>query len=325
MLQTGSTQVQTANFMNISQSVVSRLWARYQRHGAVADMQRSGRPRSTSHRDDRLVVNQALRNRSLTSTELQQYLRRVPVVTVSRQTIRNRVHVGGLSARRPQVVLPFKARHCRARLTWCTQLRRWNINQWSHVMFSDESRFTLDFLDRRRKVWRRAGERYTDSARVAHDRYGGGSVMVWAGITMTGRTDLHVCQGRVNWVYYRDNVLAPYVIPFSRRHGRGFVFQDDNARAHRARVVTNYLQRRNIQTLPWPAMSPDLSPIEHVWDILGKRVRRRIPQPRTLGELGAALQDEWGRIPQVTIRRLIGSMHCHCIACYDNRGGPTRY
>ena len=45
---------------------------------------------------------------------------------------------------------------------------------------------------------------------------------------MTGRTDLNVSQGRVNGVYYRDNVLAPYVIPFARRHGRGFVFQDDN-------------------------------------------------------------------------------------------------
>ena len=124
---------------------------------------------------------------------------------------------------------------------------------------------------------------------------------------------------------YRDNVLAPYVIQFARRHGRGFSFQDDNARAHSARVVTNYLQRRNIRTLPWPSMSPALSPIEHVLDILGKCVRRRIPQPRTLGELGAALLDELGRIPLVTIRRLIGSMRRRCIACYDNRGGPTRY
>ena len=107
-------------------------------------------------------------------------LRRVRGVTVSRQTIRNRVHVVGLSARRPQVVLPLKARHRRARLAWCTQRRRWNINQWSHVMFSDESRFTLDFLDRRRRVWRHAGERYTDPARVAHDRYGGG--LLWCGV-----------------------------------------------------------------------------------------------------------------------------------------------
>lgn len=325
MLQTGSTQTQTSNAMNTSQSVVSRLWLRYQRTGEVADLHRSGRPRSTNRRDDRLVVNQALRNRSLTSTDLQQYLRRVSGVTVSTQTIRNRIHMGGLRARRPQIVLPLTARHRRARFAWCTQHRRWNINQWSHVMFSDESRFTLDFLDGRRRVWRRAGERFTDPARVAHDRYGAGSVMVWGGVTMTGRTDLHVCIGRVTGLYYRDNVLAPYVIPFARRHGHGFIFQDDNARAHRARVVTEYLQQQNIRSLPWPAMSPDLSPIEHVWDILGKRVRRRNPLPRTLGELGAALQEEWQRIPQVTIRRLIGSMRRRCIACCDNRGGPTRY
>ena len=90
-------------------------------------------------------------------------------------------------------------------------------------------------------------------------------------------------------MHYRDNVLAPYVIPFAQRHGPRFIFQDDNARAHRARVVSDYLQRRNIHTLPWPGISTDLSPIEHVWDILSKRVRRRTPQPRTLGELGAAL------------------------------------
>ena len=66
--------------------------------------------------------------------------------------------------------------------------------------------------------------------------------------------------------------LAPYVIPFARRHRCGFVFQDDNAKANRARVVTNYLQRRNIRTLSLPAMNPDLSPIDHVCDILGKRV-----------------------------------------------------
>ena len=67
---------------------------------------------------------------------------------------------------------------------------------------------------------------------------------------MTSKTDIYVCQGRVTRVYYRGNVFAPYVIPFARRHGRGFVFQDVFARAHRARVVTDYLQRRNIRTMP---------------------------------------------------------------------------
>ena len=95
-------QVQTSNFMDNLPSVVSRLWVRYQRNGAVADMQGSGRSMITDRRDDRLVINQALRNRSLSSTDLQQYMHRVRGVTVSRQTISNRVHAEGLSARRPQ-------------------------------------------------------------------------------------------------------------------------------------------------------------------------------------------------------------------------------
>ena len=69
-LQTGSTQVQTANVMEISQSAVSRLWARYWRYVAEVDIPRSGRLMSTCRRDDRLVVNEALRNRYFTPTDL---------------------------------------------------------------------------------------------------------------------------------------------------------------------------------------------------------------------------------------------------------------
>ena len=140
----------------------------------------------------------------------------------------------------------------------------------------------MDFLDRRRRVWPRVGECYTDSTNVAHDRYGEGSVMVWGGITMTGKTDLHVCQGRVTCMYYLDNVLAPYVIPFAQRQVPGFIFQDDNARScYRLPSAAEYSY--------FIVACDDLSPIEHVWGILGKRVRRHTPQPRTLGELGAAL------------------------------------
>ena len=81
----------------------------------------------------------------------------------------------------------------------------------------------------------------------------------------------------VTGVYYRDNIIEPLVVPFAAAHGNRFCFQDDNARAHRAHVVLNHLQTRGIQSLPWTAMSPDLSPIEHVWDILGRRLQGQLP------------------------------------------------
>ena len=103
------------------------------------------------------------------------------------------------------------------------------------------------------------------------------------------------------------------------------VQHDYKVRPHWARIVQQFLQQNNVDHLDWPARSPDLSPIEHVWDILGLRVRQRVPRPRTLQALGAALQEEWRRKPQLQIARLFRSMRCRCVACIDATGGHTRY
>ena len=120
---------------------------------------------------------------------------------------------------------------------------RWTRAQWAQVLFSDESRFTLSFHDGRNRDWRRNGERYLDATIQEHDRYGGGSVMVWGGISYHTRTPLHHVVGNLNGVCYRDCILQPIVLPALNAFGQGAVFQHDNALAHRARVVTDYLQQ----------------------------------------------------------------------------------
>lgn len=325
MLQTGSTQVNVARHLGVSQSVISRLWNRYLNTGEVVDRPRSGRPRMTTRRQDLIITNHAQRNNTQSATRLRQHLQRVAGVQVSAQTIRNRLHDAQVNAFRPRIVLPLTPRHRQARSAWCRIHQRWTRRQWGDVMFSDESRFELDFNDGRVRVWRHRGDRYHPDNMIAHHRFGRGSVMVWGGITSTGRTPLHVCQGNVNGVYYRDNIIDPLVVPFARRHGPGFILQDDNAPAHRANVVRNHLQRRQINSLPWPSMSPDLSPIENLWDFLGRRVRDVVPAPQNLQQLALVLQQEWAAVPQATIRQHINSMRRRCTACLTVNGGPTRY
>ena len=148
--------------------------------------------------------------------------------------------------------------------------------------------------------------------------------MVWAGVTADRRTDLVVVPGILTGQRYIDEILRPHVVPFLRLMGNNGIFQDDNARPHRARIVDGFLQANNMRHLEWPAMSPDLSCIEHVWDVLGRAVQKRMTTQH-YGRSPHFLGEEWQRIPQATIWKLVFSTLKRLIECRDNRGGYTHY
>ena len=202
----------------------------------------------------------------------------------------------------------------------------WSLRDWMPVLFTDESRYCLDFTDRRAYVWRLPGERFHDSKMKEHDRYGGGSIMVWGGISRDGKTDLHVFQnGTLTGDRYINEILDVYVKPYAGAVGENFILMDDNARPHRARSVERYLEHETIERLDWPSRSPDANPIEHVCNVLQTAISRRNVQPQSLRELGIALRDEWINLRQRDIRTLIRSMERRCQAIIRAHGGHTRY
>ena len=155
--------------------------------------------------------------------------------------------------------------------------------------------------------------------------FGGGSVMVWAGIRFGGRTPLVPIAGNLNSPRYIAEILTPHVVPCAQQIGNQFIFQDDNARPHRARIVTEYLQQQAITRIEWPACSPDLNPIELLWDQLGRAVHGRIEAKTTLAQLRNFLVEEWNALAQDRVNRLINSMRRRCIACINADGGYTAY
>ncbi|GFU63817.1 transposable element Tcb1 transposase [Trichonephila clavipes] len=114
------------------------------------------------------------------------------------------------------------------------------------------------------------------------------------------------------------DILQPHVLPLMQRLP-GAIFQQDNARPHKVRVSQDCLC--TVTILPWSARSPDLSPIEHVWDLLG----RRVEHPRSLNELEAKLQRIWSEMSQDIIQNSYASMPDRVASCIRARGGSTGY
>ena len=274
MLDAGMLVNDVAGHFGVHRSTIHRLRTRYAASGDVSDRRRSGRPKKTTQRQDNYVVTSSRRNRFDNSVSIANTLRNATGVRVHARTVRNRLRTSGIRAYRPYVGVPLSPRHRQDRLNWTRAHQRWTRRQWNEVLFTDESRFNVDFNDGRRRVWRRRGERLHPQNVAQHDRYGRGSVMIWVGICDNRKTDLVEVPRRLTAIRYCNEIVQPVIVPFLQQ-GHARILQQDNARPHVARHTITVLQRNNIATLDWPAKSPDLSPIEHFWDVLGRKVRRR--------------------------------------------------
>ncbi|GFX64111.1 transposable element Tcb2 transposase [Trichonephila clavipes] len=144
--------------------------------------------------------------------------------------------------------------------------------------------------------------------------------MVWRAIAIAydSRSTLIVMRGALTGERYVDDILRPHVGPFLNGLPAA-IFQQDNARPHTARVAQDFLCY--FQTLPWPVRSPDLSPVEHVWD----QLKRQMPSCHSVHNLELAVQDLWTHLPQDNIRCLINSMPDSVTECFATVGGPTFY
>ena len=324
LLQAGTAKRHVARILNCSRVTIQKYWRRVQQGQSLDDLPRSGRPHVTTPNQDRYICLTHARRRFTPATETARNTVGTHNRRISAKTVRRRLATNQMFARRPYKGPILTRRHRRNRLAWANNHVGWTRQQWREVLFTDESKFNLSFADGNKRIYRRRGERFAQCCVLEHNRWVGGGIMVWAGISADQKTALHVVRGRLNAIAYRDTIVQHNVLPFMAQH-RLRLFQQDNARPHVARVTLDFLRQQHVNTLPWPSLSPDLSPIEHVWAELGRQVRSRPVQPANLQQLEAALNQEWQAIPQYIIRRYVQSMHRRCQAVIQAQGGHTRY
>ncbi|CAH1981761.1 unnamed protein product [Acanthoscelides obtectus] len=189
---------------------------------------------------------------------------------------------------------------------WCRQRSLWD-REWNSIVFSDESRFCLGMHDGRARVRRRRGERRNPQFFVERHVHHIVGVMVWGAIAYGSRSPLIFIRDNMNAQRYIHEVLEPHLLPYLDTLADP-TFQQDNVRPHVARVTIDFFQHNDVTLLPWPPRSPDLSPIEHVWDMMGRRLLNLQRPPQTLEALREQLVVAWNEIPQEDIDHLIRSM-----------------
>ncbi len=152
--------------------------------------------------------------------------------------------------------------------------------------------------------------------------------MMWGCFSWHGLGPLVRIDGRINSERYIEEILGYHVIPFleefEEEYGE-YLFQQDNAPIHTSIRTRNFIEEMAISLLPWPGQSPDLNPIEHLWDELERRIRAKQNHPKNLRELEVLLQECWSEISREVYQKLVTSMVHRIEAVIKARGYPTRY
>ena len=234
----------------------------------------------------------------------------------------------------------WKPRHIQVRSQFARVHQTWNL-EWRNIIFSDEKKINLDGPDGFKHYWHELGSRYLHYSK----RPGGGnSYMVWGAFGFGGCLPLMECRGNMTALRYQDLLQRVNLEDNGELvGGEGFTFQQDNAPIHyvslilllcnvfknltsyNARSTVQWLRDRHIPILLWPALSPDLNPVENLWAYVSRRVYREGRQFEDLDSLKLAVNEAWGEIDDHLIFDLVDYMKNRMYNVIRNHGGHSTY
>ena len=308
--------------LGVPKSTVADTIKRFRLTRTATPDTRPGRPRILNDRDRRALMRNVIRSRTSTLGMLTVHTISPDGQRISPSTIRRELHGLGYYARYARNVPRITRKQARERMKWCKEKLVWDL-EWRNVLWSDESRFLLFHNDGKKRIWRRKREAFNSDCTVKTVKFGGGSAMFWGCIGWFGVGPLVLLEGNVtsdDYIQVLNDNLLPLV-----EHDRNVVFQQDGAPIHRSKKTMEWMKTNDVQLLTWVAQSPDLNPIEHLWDHVDRQVRKRYPLPATVEELVKYIQTAWEGIPVDIVRNLIVSMPRRLEAVKQAKGYATRY
>ena len=316
-----------ARVLGISRNTVKQYIHRVNNGRAAfgSNRQNCGIKRFTTPEFDNHARDISLHDRFKSAQDIRRELQNE--CNVSSRTISRRLFQCGLKPRKPALKPFLTDANKLRRLHWARSHINWSMNKWKNVAFSDESCFTLS-EGRIQYVRRRKGERYSKQCVLKKLNRSTGNIKVWGAMSWFGFTPLFRITGNLNSGKYidilRDNLVNNNYLLSNRP---GFIYQNDNSPIHTSRNVKLFFQQNRIDTLEWPAFSPDINCIENVWGLMKSKLQKIKPHPNNINQLWDHINRIWNEIMTDTAlrRSYISSMNKRVYAVYAAGGNFTKF
>jgi transposase len=329
LLQEGETVREVAKTVGVSISTVSRIG---QKECSDRILHKGGRRQALSAADKRYCVRMVTKGNLDNAVKVKKMLEKDHEITVSADTVRRALRGGGLGAiEKPKKPLLSKA-NVRKRIAWCKAHKDWTVDDWKRVVWSDETKINRFNSDGRVWAWIRDGETLSPKHVKVTVKHGGGSIMLWSALTYVGTGWMCKIDGNMDKTLYKEiledeqSQTIDFVCRKLSLQRDQVVFQHDNDPKHTSNLVKDYLKEQDYKIMEWPPQSPDLNPIENMWQLLKIRLNEFETPPKGVQELYERVTKVWyDVITKEECQKCIESMPKRIKMCLKNKGYWTDY
>ena len=324
MLKEGESYSEIQRRVGVSKGSIAKIKKEYFSND---EMHSVGRPKILDDRYERNILRKITTGAADTAVDVSRKISVDLGKSVSAATVRRALKKHGLKSAVKVKKPLLRPQHIRERLEFSQKHREWTVEDWKRVIWSDETKINRFGSDGRKWCWKGPSETLKSRLVQKTVKYGGGSIMVWGCLTSKGPGYLTKIDNGLDADLYCSILSSELMdtISWYKLDKSKIIFQHDRDPKHTAKKTKKWLEESGLTVLDWPAQSPDLNPIEHMWNALKRKLAGYERMPTGVLELWERVQKEWEQFDEEYCMRLIGSMPDRIAAVLKARGGYTTY
>lgn len=287
----------------------------------------SGHPSKLSKTTRHSIIRDITSGNLQNAVQAQEYLSTHLNITVSTNRVRQILKEEGMTTVRLTKGPKLTPKHIKQRMDFVHMYEDWTVDDWKLVLWTDETRINRIGSDG--NIWAWKNPRNPNQKRLYDEtvKHGGGSVFLWGCFSYYGPGFISRIHGNMDASLYIE--ILDECVPLTQEYydidPQTMKFQQDNDSKHTSKLAKEFFEANDYDLIIWPANSPDLNPIEHLWHYVKQQLQKYELPPRGVNELWERIQEVWDNIPIEVCQNLVESMPNRIQAVKKAKGGHTHY